>query len=54
MFSNRFAALNDDMTRLYALIRKHSDDLIEMAEEYRRAEDESNALAQSLTGGAIS
>ena len=53
-FSNRFAALNDDMNRLYALIRKHSDDLIEMAEEYRRAEDESNALAQSLTGGAIS
>ncbi len=53
-FSNRFAALSDDMNRLYALIRKHSDSLIEMADEYRRAEDESSALAQSLTGGAIS
>jgi WXG100 family type VII secretion target len=53
-FSNRFAALSDDMNRLYALIRKHSDNLTEMAEEYRRAEDESSALAQSITGGAVS
>ena len=42
------------MSRLYELIRKHSENLREMAEEYRSAEDESSALAQSLTGGAIS
>ena len=53
-FSNRFASLSDDMNRLYELIRKHSENLREMAEEYRSAEDESNAMAQSLTGGAIS
>ena len=53
-FSNRFASLSDDMNRLYELIRKHSDNLRQMAEEYRSAEDESNALAQSLTGGAVS
>ncbi len=52
-FSNRFAALSDDMNRLYALIRKHADNLTQMAEEYRRAEEESGALASSLTGGAV-
>ncbi len=47
-FSLRFSSLRDDMERLYALIRKHSDDLTEMANEYRQAEEESRSMAESL------
>ncbi|MCR5301830.1 MAG: WXG100 family type VII secretion target [Lachnospiraceae bacterium] len=52
-FSNRFAALSDDMNRLYAMIRKHSDDLTQMANEYIQAETESGNLAGSLTTEAM-
>ena len=47
-FANRFAALSDDMERLYAMIRKHSDDLTEMANEYRLAESQSGEMAAGL------
>ncbi len=53
-FANRFASLSDDMNRLYAMIRKHADDLTEMANEYRQAESESSELAGSLITEAIS
>ncbi len=53
-FANRFASLSDDMNRLYAMIRKHADDLTEMANEYRQAESESSELAGSLVTEAIS
>ena len=53
-FSARFASLSDDMNKLYALIRKHADDLTEMANEYRLAEEESGNLAQSLSVEAVS
>lgn len=47
-FANRFASLSDDMERLFALIRKHSESLSEMANEYRLAEEESNNLSAGL------
>lgn len=53
-FANRFAALSDDMARLYSMIRKHSEDLTEMAEEYRMAESQSGDLAAGLVTEAIS
>ena len=53
-FSNRFSSLSDDMERLYAMIRKHSEDLTEMANEYRQAETESENLAGTLVTEAIS
>ena len=53
-FANRFAALSDDMTRLYTMIRKHSEDLTEMANEYRLAEEESGNLAANLVTEAVS
>ena len=43
----------DDMERLYALIRKHADELTEMANEYRQAEEESSTLASSLATEAV-
>ncbi|MBO4903616.1 MAG: WXG100 family type VII secretion target [Lachnospiraceae bacterium] len=52
-FSNKFAALSDDMEKLYALIRKHADELTEMANEYRQAEEESANLAAGLTTEAV-
>ena len=53
-FANKFASLEDDMNRLYAMIRKHSEDLTEMANEYSRAETESENLAAALATEAVS
>ncbi|MCR5688179.1 MAG: WXG100 family type VII secretion target [Lachnospiraceae bacterium] len=53
-FANRFSSLSSDMNRLYAIIRKHSEDLTEMANEYIQAESESGSLAGSLSAAAIS
>ena len=53
-FANRFASLSDDMNRLYAMIRKHANDLTEMANEYRQAESESSQIADSLVTEAVS
>ncbi len=53
-FSVRFNSLCDDMERMYALIRKHSDDLTEMANEYMQAEAQSGAYAENLVTEAIS
>lgn len=53
-FANRFASLSEDMNRLYALIRKHSNELTEMAEEYRQAESESVDIASTLVTKAVS
>ena len=52
-FANRFAALSDDMNRLCAMVRKHSDDLTEMANEYIQAETESENLASGLATEAV-
>ena len=53
-FANRFSSLEDDMNRLYAMIRKHSEDLTQMAKEYIQAETESENLAGTLATEAIS
>ena len=52
-FANRFDSLSDDMNRLYAMIRKHSEDLTEMANEYRQAEDESSNMSSTLVTEAF-
>ena len=52
-FSNRFSSLSADMNRLYQLIRKHAEDLTEMANEYRQAEADSASAAQSLVTEAV-
>ena len=52
-FANRFASLSDDMEKLYAMIRRHSEDLTEMATEYRQAEEESSNLAGTLVTEAV-
>ena len=52
-FANKFASLTDDMEKLYALIRKHADELTEMAHEYEQAEAESRDMAASLVTEAV-
>ncbi len=52
-FANRFAALSDDMNKLYSLIRKHADSLTDIANEYRQAEADSGNIAADLAGEAL-
>lgn len=52
-FANRFAALSDDMNKLYALIRKHSESLTDIANEYRQAEADSGNITADLVTEAI-
>lgn len=53
-FANRFDSLTDDMERLFSMIREHANDLTEMANEYKLAEDESTQAAQMLATEAVS
>ncbi len=52
-FANRFAALSDDMNKLYALIRRHSDSLTDVANEYRQAETDSGNITAELVTEAV-
>ena len=52
-FANRFAALSDDMNKLYALIRKHADSLTDIANEYIQAENDSGSITADLAGEAV-
>lgn len=53
-FSNKFGALSDDIERMLSMIREHSADLTEMANEYRAAEEESMQQASGLSTEAVS
>lgn len=53
-YANRFDSLKDDMQRMYSMIREHSSDLIEMANEYKQAEEESINASASLATEAVS
>ena len=52
-FMNKFNSLSDDMDRLYTIIKGHSDDLCEMAGEYKSAEEESVQNAMALATEAM-
>lgn len=53
-FANRFNALSDDIDRMLSMIREHSTDLTEMANEYKAAEEESLQQASNLATEAVS
>ncbi len=44
-YSSQFAGLSDDMERLYAMCSEYSEDLIQIADNYQKAEDENKAIA---------
>ncbi|MDO4647770.1 MAG: WXG100 family type VII secretion target [Eubacteriales bacterium] len=52
-YVNKFNQLQDDMQRIYKMIKEHSTDLIEMAQQYSSAEQTSVELANSLSGDVI-
>ena len=52
-YVNKFNGLQDDMTRIYKMIKEHSDDLIQMAQQYSSAESANADLANSLSSDVI-
>jgi len=52
-FAGRFAALSEDMERIFNMIREHASDLTEMANEYKMAEEESLSQAMALNTEAM-
>lgn len=52
-YKNKFNGLQDDMTRIYKMIKEHSDDLIEFATQYSNAETANAELANSLSSDVI-
>ncbi len=52
-YVSRFSSLQDDMDRIYKMIKEHSADLNEMAAQYSSAEMANADLANSLTADVI-
>ncbi len=52
-YVNKFNGLQDDMNRIYKMIKEHSDDLIQMAQQYSSAESSNANLANSLSSDVI-
>lgn len=52
-YINKFNGLQDDMDRIYKMIKEHSDDLTEMAQQYIQAESANADLAGSLSSDVI-
>ena len=53
-YKNRFNELNDDCTKMYKMIKKYSDDLIAIANEYIAAENANEATGKALKINVIS
>ena len=47
-YSTQFAGLSDDMDRIYATCEEYSTDLLEIADNYERAEVDNEAEASAL------
>ena len=47
-YSTQFAGLSDDMDRIYATCEEYSTDLLEIADNYERAENDNTATAGAL------
>ncbi len=47
-YMRKFNALSDDMTRMYKMMQEHSQDLQQMAKNYKQAEDTNNSTANTL------
>lgn len=52
-YVTKFTGLQDDMDRIYKMIKEHSEDLIEMAQQYISAETANTDLANSLSSDVI-
>lgn len=52
-FASKFAALKDDMCRMFRMVQEHARDLEQMAENYREAEERNEAEIQDLSADVI-
>ena len=52
-YRTKFAALSDDMQRMYKMVQEHSTDLTDMATAYESAETENAEVANALSGDVI-
>lgn len=52
-YVNKFNGLQDDMNRIYKMIKEHSDDLIQMAQQYANAESTNAEAANTLSQDVI-
>lgn len=52
-YVGKFNGLQDDMARINKMIQEHSDDLIEIAQQFISAESTSASLASSLSSDVI-
>lgn len=53
-YVNKFIGLQGDMDQIYRMITEHVDDLTDMAQKYRAAEQKNEELANSLQSDVIS
>lgn len=52
-YVNKFTGLQTDMDRIYKMIKEHSTDLIDMAQQYITAETANAEMANSLSSDII-
>ncbi len=52
-YVTKFNGLQDDMNRIYKMIKEHSEDLTEFAQQYISAENTNTDLANSLSADVI-
>lgn len=52
-YQAKFQGLQDDIERLHSMIHEHVEDLVEMAENFRKAEDDSSSVVESLSSDVI-
>lgn len=52
-YKNQFKELQDDANKLYKMAKEFGDDIVEVANEYKKAEDANIATAKTLAKDVI-
>lgn len=52
-YNVKFHSLQEDMDKLYRMVKEHSEDLNQMATEYIQAENANREMGDGLTAGVV-
>ena len=52
-YTKKFDQLQDDINRIYKMVKEHADDLKEMARNYETSENKNVQAANSLSGDVV-
>lgn len=52
-YGGKFASLSTDMDKLYRMVKEHSQDLMEMANAYKEAENANTEQGSSLNSSVV-